>query len=204
MARLYGQLSAGAGGGAGKRTICATTSRPTRWSSARRYLCRPDRPHGHRRTGADDSSKHFVTDCEIIMSNVVQELEALYSSGAWPRSPPRRPARRLRHGTGSTWAARGADRCVARPGTALPGGTACGGQAGQRDKGGLESALKAHQDALGHAEMARALSAKAIDVTLPGRRPSMGGIIRPLALRDIVSILRHGLPDLRFARGRDR
>ena len=53
----------------------------------------------------------------------------------------------------------------------------------------LESAFSERQDAIAHAEMESALSAEGIDVTLPGRPVSMGGLHpTTTAMREITDI----------------
>ena len=50
------------------------------------------------------------------------------------------------------------------------------GRAGNQLKKRLEEALHTRQEAIRHQEMARALAAEGIDVTMPGRRPTLGKI----------------------------
>ena len=63
------------------------------------------------------------------------------------------------------------------------------GQVANRVKGELESALQARQSAIRQEEMERALAAEGVDVTLPGRRPAVGGLHpTTVAMREIVDI----------------
>jgi phenylalanyl-tRNA synthetase alpha chain len=66
------------------------------------------------------------------------------------------------------------------------------GQAANRIKNELEEALDARQGAIQEAEMNRALAAEGIDVTMPGRRPTVGRLHpTTTAMREIVDIFGH-------------
>ncbi len=64
------------------------------------------------------------------------------------------------------------------------------GKTANEIKVALETALQEHQAAIAQTEMAAALAAEGIDVTLPGRQPQVGKL-HPTnqAMREIVSIL---------------
>jgi phenylalanyl-tRNA synthetase alpha chain len=63
------------------------------------------------------------------------------------------------------------------------------GQAANQVKTSLEQALQARQEAIKQAEIARALSAEGIDVTLPGRAQAVGKLHpTTLTMREIVDI----------------
>jgi phenylalanyl-tRNA synthetase alpha chain len=63
------------------------------------------------------------------------------------------------------------------------------GRRANQVKAELEAALHARQEAIGQEEMERALSAEGVDVTLPGRRPSVGQLHpTTAALGEIVDI----------------
>lgn len=63
------------------------------------------------------------------------------------------------------------------------------GQAANQVKAGLEQALQEHQERIKQAEIARALSAEGIDVTLPGRVLPVGKLHpTTLTMREIVDI----------------
>ncbi len=63
------------------------------------------------------------------------------------------------------------------------------GQTANRVKNALESELQARQEEIAQAEMEQALAAEGIDVTLPGRRPSVGKLHpTTMAMREIVEI----------------
>ena len=63
------------------------------------------------------------------------------------------------------------------------------GQAANRVKAELESALQARQSAIRQEEMERALAAEGVDVTMPGRKPVVGRLHpTTVAMREIVDI----------------
>lgn len=63
------------------------------------------------------------------------------------------------------------------------------GQTANQIKSELEAALKQRQAAIEQAEMEQALAAEGIDVTLPGRKPVIGGLHpTTTAMREIVDI----------------
>ena len=63
------------------------------------------------------------------------------------------------------------------------------GQTANRIKNELEAALKQRQAAIEQAEMEQALAAEGIDVTMPGRKPVIGGLHpTTTAMREIVDI----------------
>ena len=63
------------------------------------------------------------------------------------------------------------------------------GQTANHIKNELEAALKQRQAAIEQAEMEQALAAEGIDVTMPGRRPVIGGLHpTTTAMREIVDI----------------
>ncbi len=63
------------------------------------------------------------------------------------------------------------------------------GKVANEIKVGLEAALEERQAAIAHDEMTAALAAEGVDVTLPGRRPQLGGYHpTTTALREITNI----------------
>jgi phenylalanyl-tRNA synthetase alpha chain len=75
------------------------------------------------------------------------------------------------------------------------------GQTANQIKSELEAALKQRQSAIEQAEMEQALAAEGIDVTMPGRKPVIGGLHpTTTAMREIVDIFAlMGFRGLRFA-----